>query len=98
MKKLGTILVGNLVSETDEAIISGLFVEAGAKVIAVDMPVDHRSGKSRGYAFVQMASQMEAEEAIAKLDGVEISGRRINMSLVEPEAAERKGRWYLLGF
>ena len=95
MNNFGKILVGNLASEIDLASISSFFGQAEGTVVSVEIPVDTRSGKSKGFALVEMSSQLEAEHAISKLQGLEVCGRRVTMSL--EVAPKRKRKWYRFG-
>jgi len=80
------IFVGNLPFSTTDADLERLFSEYGscdsARVIT-----DRDTGRSRGFGFVEMASNEDAERAIEELNGHELSGRSINVS----EAKERAG-------
>jgi RNA recognition motif-containing protein len=97
MKSFRKILVGNLGSDTEKSSITDLFMRANGTVISTDLPVDQK-GKTRGYAFVEMATQLEAEQAIKTLDGAEICGRRITMTLAEVDGDHKKKRkWFKFG-
>lgn len=100
MKESVKILVGNLVSDVDVYAIRDLFNKADGTVTSVELPVDERNGKGRGYAIVHMATQVEAEEAIKMLDGSEIGGRRVSMSIAAAVGCAPKPakKWYLFGF
>ena len=81
------LFVGNLSFQTTSADLEALFAEVGtcesAAVIA-----DRDSGRSRGFGFVEMASNDEAQKAIATLNGRDVQGRQLNVS----EAKERSDR------
>jgi len=81
------LFVGNLSFQTTSADLEALFAEVGtcesAAVIA-----DRDSGRSRGFGFVEMASNDEAQKAIAALNGRDVQGRQLNVS----EAKERSDR------
>jgi len=81
------IFVGNLSFSTTSEELETLFSQIGtcesAKVIT-----DRDSGRSRGFAFVEMSSASEAGRAISELNGKEVGGRQINVS----EAKEREDR------
>jgi len=96
MKKRGKILVGNLFSETNEASINELFMKAEGTVVSVDFPLDKKRGTSRGYAFVLMSTQLEAEQAIEQLDGAEVGGRRVSLTLAEGEGVKDRRKWFHL--
>lgn len=84
---MGTrIYVGNLSYDSTEERLRTLFAQAGA-VTEVKMMTDRETGRSRGFAFVEMGSAAEARTAIDQLNGREIDGRSLRIS----EAQERSG-------
>lgn len=85
---MGTRLyVGNLPYDTDEEELRRLFEGDGRSVSQVSIVTDRDTGRPRGFAFVEMSSQKDAEAAIGALNGQEFGGR----SLVVNEARERTG-------
>jgi RNA recognition motif-containing protein len=85
---MGTRLyVGNLPYDTDEEELRRLFEGDGRSVSQVSIVTDRDTGRPRGFAFVEMSSQKDAEAAISALNGQEFGGR----SLVVNEARERTG-------
>ena len=80
------LFVGNLAFSTTSADLEALFSESGTCESAAVI-TDRETGRSRGFGFVEMSSTNEAEEAIAKLNGRDVSGRQINVS----EAKAREG-------
>ena len=85
---MGTRLyVGNLPYTTDEGGLRALFGDGqeGRQVTQVKIITDRESGRSRGFAFVQMGNDAEAAAASQELAGRELQGRPINVS----EARER---------
>ena len=76
MKKL---FVGNLPHSTTEAELRTLF-EPHGKVDQVSLVTDRDTGRSRGFAFVEMSDSAEAEKAIAALNGKELGGRALNIN------------------
>lgn len=80
------LYVGNLafaVTSTDlESLFAGVGTCESASVIT-----DRATGRSRGFGFVEMASDGDAEKAIAELNGHDLQGRKLNIS----EARERSG-------
>jgi RNA recognition motif-containing protein len=85
---MGTRLyVGNLPYDTDEEELRRLFEGDGRSVSQVSIVTDRDTGRPRGFAFVEMSSQKDAEAAISTLNGQEFGGR----SLVVNEARERTG-------
>jgi RNA recognition motif-containing protein len=80
------LFVGNLSFDTTSADLEALFAEAGTCESAAVI-TDRGTGRSRGFGFVEMSSDAEAERAIAELNGRELQGRKLNVS----EARERAG-------
>jgi RNA recognition motif-containing protein len=78
------IFVGNLPFSATSEDLERFFSEAGTCESAT-VVTDRDSGRSRGFGFVEMSSQSEADRAIAELNGRELQGRAINVS----EAKER---------
>lgn len=82
------IYVGNLPFNTDEEQLKTLFEEGGRHVETVKIVTDRDTGRSRGFAFVEMASDEEAAAAITALNGRDFGGRALTVS----EARERPAR------
>ena len=78
------LFVGNLSFETTDEDLMQAFSKAGACSTAAVIK-DRLTGRSRGFGFVEMASDQEAQKAIAELNGHDLRGRNINVS----EARER---------
>lgn len=78
------LYVGNLSYATTEAMLSELFGAVG-EVISVNLITDRQSGRSKGFAFVEMAEDSAAQEAIAQLGGKELEGREINVAEARPQ-------------
>jgi RNA recognition motif-containing protein len=83
MKKL---YVGNLTFATTEAEVRQWFEAHGAVESAV-LATDRDTGRSRGFAFVEMSNNSEAEAAIAALNGREVSGRTLAVNEARPKSA-----------
>jgi len=81
------LFVGNLSFETTETEMRALFSTVGTCETAA-VPLDRMTGRSRGFGFVEMATEEEAKRAISELHGRELQGRAINVS----EARERSER------
>ena len=71
-----SIYVGNLSYEVTSEDLNEVFAEYGT-VSRVQVPMDRETGKMRGFAFVEMASEAEEAAAIAALDGAELDGPRL---------------------
>ncbi len=82
------LFVGNLPYSTTEPELRGLFERSGVKLESVRIIQDFDSGRSKGYAFVEVGSAAEAEKAIQTLNGSDLDGRAI----VVNEARPRPGR------
>ncbi len=76
------IFVGNLSFRTTKEELTALAAGAGT-VVDVYMPADRATGKPRGFAFVEFASQAEAEEAVRQLNGRDVGGRSLKVNLAE---------------
>ncbi|MEP0827223.1 MAG: RNA-binding protein [bacterium] len=83
------IYVGNLSFETGEDELRQAFEKFG-QVANVTILKDKFSGKSRGFAFVEMPTQDEAQAAISGLDGKSLGGRNIRVNEARPQT-ERTG-------
>ncbi len=81
MKKL---FVGNIPHSTTEAELRTLFEPHGA-IEQVSIVTDRDTGRSRGFAFVEMTDSAEAEKAIAALNGKELGGRALNINEARPK-------------
>ena len=86
MKK---IFVGNFSFNTTEADLRQWFEPYGA-VDAVTVVTDRDSGRSRGFGFVEMQNNNEAEAAITALNGRDSGGRQLTVNEARPQA-ERDG-------
>jgi len=78
------LYVGNLSYSTTESNLSKLFGTVG-EVASVSLITDRASGRSKGFAFVEMAEDSAAQEAIAQLNGKELDGREINVAEARPQ-------------
>jgi cold-inducible RNA-binding protein len=81
------LYVGNLSFATTETDLREAFAATGQEVSEVKIILDRDSGRPRGFAFVEMASDAGAQEAINALNGRDLQGR----SIVVNEARERTG-------
>ena len=78
-----SIYVGNLSYEVSSEDLSSVFAEYGT-VSRVQVPTDRETGRMRGFAFVEMASETEEAAAIAALDGAEWMGRDLKVNKAKP--------------
>jgi RNA recognition motif-containing protein len=84
------IFVGNLDFAATEASIKSLFEPFGS-VERVNIVTDRDTGRSRGFAFVEMTDSGEADRAIAALNGYSLEGRALNVNEARPKT-ERSGQ------
>ena len=79
------LFVGNLPFTTEESTLQDLFAEAGP-VESVRVMRDQSTGRSRGFGFVEMATEDGARAAIEKFNETELDGRRIAVNEARPPA------------
>ena len=84
------LFVGNLSFNTTQEQLQDLFAAHG-NVIEVDVITDKFSGRSKGFGFVEMSSEQEAEKAISALNGTDFEGRNIVVSEARPQAPRPGG-------
>jgi cold-inducible RNA-binding protein len=77
------LYVGNLSKSTTEAEINTLFANAG-KVSTVELVKDRDSGLSKGFAFVTMTDQAEADKAISMYNAYSLAGNEIKVNVAKP--------------
>ncbi len=77
------LYVGNLSFQTTSQDLQDLFAQAGT-VESVNLVEDHNTGQSRGFAFVQMATNEEASAAIDQFNGKELGGRVLKVNEARP--------------
>lgn len=80
------LYVGNLPYETTEAELNDLFARAGA-VESVRVMRDMATGRARGFAFVEMTTDDEAQKAIAELNAFSLGGRDLTVNEARPKPA-----------
>ena len=77
------IYVGNLSFNASDDDLRGAFEQYG-EVTSVNIIMDRETGRSRGFAFVEMADAENAKEAIENVDGTEIAGRAVKVNEARP--------------
>jgi RNA recognition motif-containing protein len=82
------LYVGNLAFQTTETEIQDAFSQVGT-VTEVKLVLDRETGRSRGFAFVSMGSDAEAQKAIAEMNGRNLDGRDLRVN--EAEDRQRGG-------
>ena len=84
------LFVGSLPFATTSDELREVFAKAGT-VNEANVVTDKMTGRSRGFGFVEMASDEEADKAIKELNGVEVGGRKIFVSEARPQAPRDNG-------
>ncbi len=77
------LFVGNFTYDTSEEDLRALFSQAGT-VISVTVIKDRETGRSRGYGFIEMSNQSEAEQAIKMFNGYNLSDRELKVDKARP--------------
>src|SRR5207253_2889717 len=77
------LYVGNLAFQTTSQELQELFAQAGT-VESASVVEDRMTGRSRGFAFVEMSTQEEANAAIEQLNGKEVGGRALKVNEAKP--------------
>ena len=83
------LYVGNLPYEISETDLQALFAQAGS-VESVTVMRDQMTGRARGFGFVEMSTDQEAQKAIAELNETQLGGRRLTVNEARPKP-ERSG-------
>jgi RNA recognition motif-containing protein len=78
----GNIYVGNLTFSTTSADLEKLFGEHGT-VTKAQVISDRDTGRSRGFGFVEMSSDAEAQKAISALNGYNLDGRNLTVNVAK---------------
>jgi RNA recognition motif-containing protein len=78
------IFVGNLDFSATDSSIRTLFERYG-QVDQVSVVTDRDTGRSRGFAFVEMSDSAQADQAIKALNGMEVDGRALNVNEARPK-------------
>ncbi len=78
------LYVGNLSFDTTQQDLEQLFGELGT-VESANLIEDRDTGRSRGFAFVEMSSDEEAQNAISELNGKEVDGRELKVNEAKPQ-------------
>ncbi len=84
------IFVGNLSFNTSEDELRQMFEPFG-QVDRVSIMTDRDTGRSRGFGFVEMASNEDGEKAITALNGQQVGGRTLNVNEARPKAEHAGG-------
>ena len=84
------LYVGNLSYATTETDLRDLFGQAGT-VADVKVMLDRETGRPRGFAFVEMSSETEAQAAIAQCNGRDLGGRTLKVDPAQERGAGGRG-------
>jgi RNA recognition motif-containing protein len=87
------LFVGNLPYETMEQDLETLFGQAG-QVETVTVMRDRVTGRARGFAFVEMATDQDAQTAVSTLNEREFGGRRLTVNEAKPQVPRSGGGGY----
>jgi len=87
------LYVGNLPFNVDEQALKDLFAGNGA-VESVTVMRDQATGRARGFAFVEMATDEDAEKAISALNNASLGGRNLTVNEARPKTAGGGGRGF----
>jgi RNA recognition motif-containing protein len=85
-----SIFVGSLDYSATQEDLEQVFAEYGT-VKRVQIPTDRETGRPRGFAFVEMGTEAEEEQAIAELNGAEWMGRTLSVNKAKPREDKRSG-------
>ena len=88
------LFVGSLSFNTNDDALAAAFAQAGT-VVSAKVIMDRDSGRSKGFGFVEMSSDEEAQNAIRLLGDQELDGRRLTVNIAKPmpERAPRPNRY-----
>ena len=84
------LYVGNLSYSVDSTQLNDLFTQVGT-VSSANVIMDRDSGRSKGFGFVEMSEDGEAQSAIEKFNGTDLGGRAMNVSEAKPQAPRSEG-------
>lgn len=85
------LYVGNLSYETTEKDLEELFAKYSGSVESVKIITDMQSGRSRGFGFVEMSSNEDAQKAISELNGYRLHEREIIVNEARPKESRPRG-------
>ena len=77
------LFVGSLPWAIDDAGLASLFAQAGT-VVSAQVVKDRDTGRSRGFGFVEMSTDEEAQAAVSNLNGTDVEGRKIVVNIARP--------------
>ncbi|MCB2191339.1 MAG: RNA-binding protein [Deltaproteobacteria bacterium] len=86
------IYVGNLSYDTTDDTLNSTFAEYGS-VLSARVITDRMTGRSRGFGFVEMEDNGEAQAAIQALNGTSLDGRDLKVNEAKPRESRPPRRW-----
>lgn len=86
------VYVGNVNFRTTEEGLRDLFADHG-EVISVRMITDRETGRYRGFSFVEMASEEQANAAVEALNGTELDGRPLKVNIAHERQPRHSDRY-----
>jgi len=86
------LFVGGLAWATTDASLKDFFAQAG-NVVSASVITDKFSGRSKGFGFVEMGSEEEAQKAVEMLNGQALDGRTIAVNEARPQEAKSGGNF-----
>ena len=84
------LYVGNLPYSVTESTLRELFGGAG-EIVSVTLITDRVTGSSKGFGFVEMSTEAEAQKAIDTINGQEVDGRALKVAEARPPRSDRGG-------
>ena len=81
------LYVGNLSKSTTQDELQTLFAQAG-QVIATEVIKNRKSGESKGFGFITMSAQPEAEEAVRMFNSYSLGGNTLKVSMAKPKTSQ----------
>lgn len=85
------LFVGNLSWDSTEESIRAAFEQGGGTVSDVHIMTDRETGRSRGFGFVEMSTDEEAQAAIQDMDGADLDGRQLRVNEAQPRQPRQGG-------
>ena len=90
------LYVGGLSYSTDQKTLQDLFAQAGT-VTSAAIITDRMTGKSKGFGFVEMSTEEEAQNAISMFNGKELDGRNLTVNEARPQEPRQNRGGYNRG-
>jgi RNA recognition motif-containing protein len=83
------LFVGNLPFSVEDNDLEQAFADHG-KVVSAIVIRDRETGRSRGFGFVEMETEEDAESAVGAMDGSELGGRRLRVNAAQPKGDHQR--------